>query len=159
MEVLVIIIGLLILGFLTTKGNIKKKKKNINIKLYEKYSPSILDYELHNIIDKYRRENSLYGLQFTDRLCDVAYSHSKWMAENKQINHNNMIERSENFEEVYSEIIGYNFQDAESFVRAWVGSDKHNEKLLNNRATKIGIGSEKDEKGRIYVTVTFLNYE
>lgn len=155
MESILILIGMIVLAYLANKGS-SKKKKNVVVKLYKEYLHKKIDHFIYFEINEHRRNNGLNLLLFSHRQSDVAYSHSKWMTDNKTVNHNNMVERSENFENVYSEIIGYNFQNAEAFVDAWIASDKHNKKLLNNRATHIGIASEKDDQGRLYVTVNFL---
>lgn len=159
MESILILIGMLVLAYFATKGNYKRNKKKVVKKLYKSYTHTTFDYQLYNKINSYRFENALQLLSFSYRQSDVAYSHSKWMADNKTVNHDNMVDRSENFEEVYSEIVGYNFQDEEAFMKAWMASEKHNKKLLNKKAMQMGIASEKDDQGRLYVTVNFLEIE
>lgn len=136
----------------------KQKDQNQPPKIvYPEYQLKSIDSQIVIFINIYRAENKKPILKINRLACNVAYSHSDYMAKNKVYNHFYFMDRANAFPDWYcGENVAYNFVTAQSNFSAWKNSPDHNTNMLDDRFTEVGISTEYDEKGKSYVTCFFI---
>ncbi|SET29848.1 Uncharacterized conserved protein YkwD, contains CAP (CSP/antigen 5/PR1) domain [Oceanobacillus limi] len=113
-------------------------------------------FEISNVIRNYFNKSQL---KWDDKVREVAYSHSRDMAENNYFSHyglsgDGLKERLAENEVYYfaaGENIAAQYVDAPAAVQGWLNSEGHREALLNNKYTHLGVGVY-----RLYYTQNFL---
>lgn len=135
----------------------KNKSDSEPVKIvYPEYKQTKIDSQIVLLINFHRIENNLEAVKLNQEVSNVCYSHSKWMAENKVVNHYYFQQRADAFPDWYvGENIAYNFKTAESNFTAWKNSEGHNENMLDKRFTEVGISTVYDEDGKSYITCIF----
>ncbi len=98
-------------------------------------------------------------LKFNQHITDVADTQSVYMAKKRVVNHDHFQERSDDLVHYHNaqkvgENVAYNYLTAESTIVAWMNSPEHKANILGD-FTQIGIATEVDILGRIYVTQIF----
>ncbi|GAB4072328.1 CAP domain-containing protein [Barrientosiimonas marina] len=114
-------------------------------------------FYLTNVV-RYQHEKS--PLKWDESVSDVAYEHSRDMAENHYFSHysqdgDGLKERlaaKEVFYQTAGENIAAQYPDAESALHGWMNSEDHRKALLNDDFTHLGAGVH-----RSYYTQNFLN--
>ena len=117
-----------------------KRKKEIKPIMYEKYSLSTRDFDTVALLP------NGWELEIVPFLCDVAYSHSKYMADKVEVSHDNFLTRAEQIRIIFgdrakvSEVTGGSYRSAEGFVNALKKSEKHNI-IINKIWKQVGVAT------------------
>jgi uncharacterized protein YkwD len=114
-------------------------------------------FEITNVI---RNRHKKAALEWEEQLKEVAFLHSKDMAENDYFSHyslngNGLKERLAEKQVVYlaaGENIAAQYTDAAAAMEGWLNSEGHREALLNDDYTHLGVGVY-----RFYYTQNFLS--
>ena len=122
---------------------------------------SSLEIEILDLVNNYRVSKELPKLEKLDVVSSVALSHSKYMAEMNQINHNNFNERQEQLSslanaKVVGENVAYGYNTAKGVLASWLNSDSHKALIENASFTHFGISTAKDASGKNYFTQIFI---
>ncbi|MEH7444630.1 CAP domain-containing protein [Bacillus sp. JJ1122] len=104
--------------------------------------------QILDITNVMRSRHALGNLQWDDQTAEVAYAHSKDMAEGAYFSHEsekfgNLSDRLKAADVLYElagENIAANYTDAPAVVEGWLNSESHREALLNNEFTHLGVG-------------------
>jgi len=104
--------------------------------------------QILDITNVMRARHALENLQWDDQTAEVAYAHSKDMAEEDYFSHEsekfgNLSDRLKAADVLYElagENIAANYTDAPAVVEGWLNSESHREALLNNEFTHLGVG-------------------
>ncbi|MEH7882902.1 CAP domain-containing protein [Bacillus sp. JJ1609] len=104
--------------------------------------------QILDITNVMRARHALENLQWDDQTAEVAYAHSKDMAEEEYFSHEsekfgNLSDRLKAADVLYElagENIAANYTDAPAVVEGWLNSESHREALLNNEFTHLGVG-------------------
>lgn len=129
---------------------------------YPEYKPNKFDFEIADLLNKYRKEKDLPYLNvgLNKMLCNIAYAHCKYMAFWNKASHDGFQQRADEFpQQRVGEIIAYNFQTPLSNVQAWLTSEHHKAVIDNKIYTSIGLANAVSTAGKKYVTVLFLSDE
>ncbi|HLR80319.1 MAG TPA: CAP domain-containing protein [Bacillota bacterium] len=118
-----------------------------------------MEQQIFEITNVHRHMYGRDQLQWENQARDVAFSHSKDMAENDYFSHNSLDgqglqERLAVKEISYvtaGENIAAQYPDAPSVVEGWLNSQDHREALLNEEYTHLGVGVYQ-----LYYTQNFL---
>jgi uncharacterized protein YkwD len=122
---------------------------------------SEIELEILYLVNDYRVSIGLSSLEKLDIVSSVALSHTKYMAEIDQINHDNFSERQEQLTELadaksVGENVAYGYTTAESVLKGWLNSESHKALIENKYFTHFGISTEQNENGRNYFTQMFI---
>jgi len=122
---------------------------------------SLLELEILDLVNNYRVSKKLPKLQKMDIVSSVALSHSKYMAEMNQINHNNFNERQEQLSslanaKIVGENVAYGYSTAKGVLTSWLNSGSHKALIENASFTHFGISTAKDASGKNYFTQIFI---
>ncbi|SFA51635.1 Uncharacterized conserved protein YkwD, contains CAP (CSP/antigen 5/PR1) domain [Anoxybacillus pushchinoensis] len=107
--------------------------------------------QIFDITNVMRARHGISPLTWDERVAQVAYEHSKDMAENKFFAHESptsgdlqqrLIRAGISFE-LAGENIAAEYADAPAVVEAWLNSRSHRQTLLNNELTHLGVGVYK----------------
>lgn len=140
---------LIILQFL---GFCKKENKDEYVN-YDFYEVKQFDYELLVLVNAWRIQNNLNKLVLDQFTCNVSYSHSLYMAENKKASHDYFYKREKAFNgKMLYEAVGYNYSSAKAIFDAFKKSPGHNAVMLSD-SDLIGISNCFDDLGVMYVTI------
>jgi len=104
--------------------------------------------EIFDITNVLRVKNKLKPLIWDDMTAEVAYGHSKDMAENNDFSHTSkkfgdLTNRLKTAKVTYltaGENIAANYTDGPAVVEGWLNSKGHRESLLNNDYSHLGVG-------------------
>ncbi len=138
----------------------KVYKKETTKVIYPEFPVNKLSDKLYTLIESLII-NQQKHLTIHPFLCQVAYSHSQWMALNKIKGHHHFEDRKNQillqtpFKEI-SELVGYNFRSAEGYLHAFLNSPKH-KKILDKDWDYIGIAVDWDDEGKEYLTIILTN--
>lgn len=122
---------------------------------------SSTELEILDLINKHRTSKSLKTLEDLGIVSSVAKSHSQYMKETGNVNHDNFGERQEVLRskasaQIVGENVGYGYSTAEGVVQAWLESEGHRKIIENEYYTHFGISIEKNSEGRNYFTQIFI---
>tara|TARA_R110000772_G_scaffold43995_2_gene101241 strand:+ start:784 stop:1299 length:516 start_codon:yes stop_codon:yes gene_type:complete len=112
-------------------------------------------------INKYRTSNGMNAVKKGNQY-SYAYAvrHTKYMIENKKINHDDFGLRSRGLKfrgaKRVGEIVAYGYSEAESVVYAWLHSPGH-KAIIDGDYTHTGFGIMKDDRGTYYFTELFYH--
>ncbi len=106
------------------------------------------EQEIFDLTNVLRLRNNVDPLVWDEAISEVAYEHSKDMAENNDFSHNSkkfgsLQDRLKNAKVVYQtagENIAANYTDGPAVVEGWLNSKGHREALLNKDYTHLGVG-------------------
>jgi uncharacterized protein YkwD len=115
--------------------------------------------EIFDITNVLRLRHNLKPLKWDEKTAQVAYEHSKDMAENNDFSHTSkkfgsLSDRLKTAKVVYEaagENIAANYTDAPAVVEGWLNSKGHRDALLNKDFSHIGVGVYKK-----YYTQNFI---
>lgn len=104
--------------------------------------------QILDITNVMRSRHALENLQWDDKTAEVAFAHSKDMAEEDYFSHeskefgdlSDRLKAADVLYELAGENIAANYTDAPAVVEGWLNSESHREALLNNEFTHLGVG-------------------
>ena len=114
------------------------------------YAKAVLD-----LVNTERAKQGLNPLSLDEKLNNVAYAHSKDMADNNFFSHTNLkgqspFDRMKNAGISYraaAENIAAGQKTPEQVVKSWMNSDGHRKNILNGSFNKMGLGYYKTQGG------------
>ena len=126
-----------------------------------KFEYNEMDLEILDLVNTYRASKGLNTLKKLDFISAVAFSHTNYMIEKGEANHENFPQRQENLvlnagAKSVGENVAFGFSSAKSVVDAWIESDGHRALIENENYTHFGISTEQNSKGRNYFTQLFI---
>lgn len=116
------------------------RKKEIKLKIFETYTLTTRDFDTIALLPNGNK------LEIEPFLCNVAYSHSKCMAQKSKASHDNFTDRVEQIRLIFgdktkiSEVTGGKYKSAEGFVHALKQSEKHNN-TINKIWKQVGVAT------------------
>jgi spore coat assembly protein SafA len=121
---------------------------------------------LADLLNRKRNQFGMKPLMIDDALSKAAKLKSADMIKNKYISHHSPIYGSPSSMliklnisyRIVKESIGAGHQSAELVISSWLHSNANRENILNNRATKMGIGYVKGGQYGHYWTVLIVEY-
>ncbi len=133
---------------------------------FEKISENKSEYtdielEILDLINDYRATKGLKTLIKLDFISSVALTHTNYMVETGEVNHDNFPQRHENLiinagAKSVGENVAFGYSSAKSVVYAWIKSDGHRALIENESYTHFGISIEQNSKGRNFFTHIFI---
>ena len=123
---------------------------------------SSMELEILDLINNHRTAIGLHTLKSMDVISSVALSHSEYMVEINEVNHDYFPERQENLvlkanAKSVGENVAYGYNTSQGVVYAWLNSDGHRAIIENKKYTHFGISIEKNSEGKNYFTQMFIN--
>lgn len=120
----------------------------------------VIELEIMELINKHRISIGLTPLRNHNIVKSVAFSHTDYMIEVNQVNHDNFFQRKSSLEQHarasrVAENVAYSFNSAQSVVNAWLNSEGHRE-TIEGDFTDFDISAEQNEQGRWYYTNIFI---
>ena len=93
-------------------------------------------------------------LEVTDRLTEIAQNWAEWMARHHSMQHNpNLESQVHNWQEL-GENVGSGGSEP-PIHRAFMNDPYHRDNILSRDYTQVGIGTARDDNGRLYVDEVF----
>jgi uncharacterized protein YkwD len=170
--ILAIIIVLALIGTFVYLHLKKRKNKTAPFIIDEKdiidYTPissvlSIFEMLLLDEINGHRFKMGLNKLLPEKECRALAYQHTKYMINQKNISHDNAYERRyELFRRgftKYGENVGYGFSTAVGFFKGYMNSQSHRDAFEDPDFTHVGVRGLKNDKGKYYNALIFGRYE
>lgn len=122
---------------------------------------SAIELEIFDLINEYRESIGVKPLEALNIISSVAESHTEYMIEVGQINHDFFAERQENLvkkanAKAVGENVAYGYSTARGAVNGWLNSDAHRRLIEKPQYTHFGISTEQDSKGRNFFTQMFI---
>ena len=119
-----------------------------------------IEIEILELINNHRIEVGLNPLHNLNIIKSVALTHTDYMVEINQVNHDNFFQRRnsliQNASAVsVSENVAYGYSTAQAVVTAWLNSPSHRENLEGDY-TDFDISAEQNSEGRWYYTNIFI---
>lgn len=154
-----LILATLVIGFIVYSllSYHKTKSDPMPQLIVESYTVTAFDIEVSRIINEHRINLNLAALPMLDVLCDVAATHSRYMAEHQEESHDFATSRQNHFApNNLGEIVGGGYEQPKSIFTAWVKSPGHYEKIKSNQFKNIGVATAVGSDRKKYVTVLFL---
>lgn len=120
----------------------------------------VIELEIMELINQHRISTGLSPLRNHNIVKSVAFSHTDYMIEVNQVNHDNFFQRKSSLERhanalSVAENVAYSFNSAESVVNAWLNSEGHRQ-TIEGDFTDFDISAEQNEQGRWYYTNIFI---
>ena len=122
---------------------------------------STIELEILDLVNNHRVSIGLKTLEGLNIISSVALSHTSYMAEINEVNHDNFSERQDNLmlkadAKSVGENVAYGYNSSKGVVGAWLKSDSHRAIIENEGYTHFGISTEKNSDGRNYFTQIFI---
>ena len=122
---------------------------------------SDMELEILDLINNYRAAKGLQTLVKSDIISSIALTHTNYMVETGEVNHDNFPQRHENLilsagAKSVGENVAYGYSSARGVVNAWIKSDGHKAVIENENYTHFGISTEQNSKGRNFFTQIFI---
>lgn len=134
------------------------ESEKLTLKFYPNYQINSLDVEIILLINTLRTENNREILVLNNDLCNVAASHSNYMAKELKMSHDFAVERQNQFpNNKIGENVAVGYKTEKSILAAWKKSPGHYEVMNSTRYKSIGVATAKDVNGKIYVTALFMD--
>ncbi|NLP59187.1 CAP domain-containing protein [Lutibacter sp. B1] len=155
-----IIIITLLVSCSTDDDGIYLKEENMQFKdVHLSYSEFELD--ILNEINEYRESKGLSTLEILNIVSTEAISHTKYMIELDEINHDNFSIRTNNLmknasAKTVGENVAYGYSTAKGVLNGWLNSESHRKIIENNSFTHFGISVLKNNNDRYYYTNIFI---
>lgn len=120
-----------------------------------------IEIEILELINNHRIGLGLNPLNNMNIIKSVALTHTDYMVEINQVNHDNFFQRKNSLIQnagaiTVSENVAYGYSTAQAVVNAWLNSDGHRANLEGNY-TDFDISAEQNSEGRWYYTNIFIN--
>ncbi len=145
----------------------KKKsigKQSYNIPRIEFIKDDFTEFEMEilELVNDFRRSKNLQMLEFNMKLANIALSHTNYMVEKGEANHDNFSIR--NIQAIkycnatwLGENVGYGFGTAQGFVNAWINSEGHRKILESDKAIFFAVSTLYNSKKRNFATLLLIN--
>lgn len=128
--------------------------------LAEAPAPKAIEIEILELINEHRIGMGLNALHSLNIIKSVALTHTDYMVEVNEVNHNNFYQRKNSLIQnagaiTVSENVAYGYSSAQAVVNAWINSDSHRANIEGNY-TDFDISAEQNTEGRWYYTNMFI---
>jgi len=122
---------------------------------------SLMELELLDLVNAHRIELDLHSLESLNIISSVALSHTNYMVEIDQVNHDYFPVRQENLvlkadAKSVGENVAYGYNSSKAVLNAWLNSDAHRAIIENKNYTHFGISIKQNSEGRNYFTQMFI---
>ena len=122
---------------------------------------SEMELEILDLVNNHRVSLGLQSLESLNIISSVALSHTEYMVETDQVNHDGFPQRHENLvlkanAKSVGENVAYGFNSSTGVMNAWLNSVEHKAIIENENYTHFGISIEKNNEGRNYFTQMFI---
>ncbi|WP_445452160.1 CAP domain-containing protein [Flavobacterium sp. 25HG05S-40] len=130
-------------------------------KVVTTYNYNEVELKLVSLINDYRASVGLNSLEVINHISFKSEEHNIYMIDNNVVNHDYFQQRSNNLVQVLGaervgENVAYNYQSAESVLRAWLNSPGHKDNIEGDY-THLGISVTVDvNTGKKYYTNMFM---
>ncbi|SNR36038.1 CAP domain-containing protein [Lutibacter flavus] len=129
--------------------------------LESKISYTPIENEILDLVNNYRVEKGLISLNKLNIISSVAETHTHYMVNLGELNHDYFPERHEKLVQnanakSVGENVAFGYSSAKSVVNAWLLSDSHREIIENPGYTHFGISTDNDSQGNNYFTHIFI---
>ncbi len=119
-----------------------------------------IEIEILELINNHRLGMGLNSLNNLSIIKSVASTHTDYMVEINQVNHDNFYQRKNSLIQKagaakVSENVAYGYSTAQAVVNAWINSDSHRVNLEGDY-TDFDISAEQNSEGRWYYTNIFI---
>ena len=127
----------------------------------KKQNYSAIELEILDLVNLHRNSIGLNSLNKCDITSFVSLSHTDYMIEKNEINHDNFGVRFEKLKKdanakTVGENVAYGYNSAKSVVNGWLNSESHRALIENENFTHFGISVENNDDGRNYFTQMFI---
>ncbi len=124
-------------------------------------SYSEIESEIMSSINDYRSSKGLSTLNVLNIISQKAGTHSVYMVQVGEVNHDNFEERYQYLianagAKNVSENVAYGYSSAQSVVNAWLNSPSHKAIIEDPSFTDFGVSTKKDSEGKNYFTNIFI---
>lgn len=128
--------------------------------LVEAPTAKTIEIEILERINNHRIGIGLNALNNLGIIKSVAHTHTDYMVEINEVNHDNFIQRKNSLVQhadalTVSENVAYGYNSAEAVVNAWLNSEGHRANLEGNY-TDFEISAEQNSEGRWFYTNIFI---
>jgi len=122
---------------------------------------SSLENKVLDQVNVYRISIGETSLKKLDVISTVANTHTDYMVETGNVDHNGFEIRQQELMEyakakAVGENVAYGYSTSKEVLNAWLKSDSHRALIENKNFTHFGISSEKNSNGRNYYTMMFI---
>ncbi len=119
-----------------------------------------IEIEILELINNHRIEMGLNPLNNLNIVKSVAFTHTDYMVEINQVNHDNFLQRRNSLIQNagainVSENVAYGYSSAQAVVNAWINSPSHKANIEGNYSD-FDISAEQNSEGRWYYTNIFI---
>ncbi|WP_166966258.1 CAP domain-containing protein [Yeosuana marina] len=119
-----------------------------------------IETQILELINNHRLSMGLNPLEHMDIIKSQAYSHTEYMVEINEVNHDNFFQRSNYLKanagaKYVSENVAYGYTKAESVVNAWLKSESHKENIEGD-FTNFDVSAEQNSDGDWFYTNIFI---
>ena len=119
-----------------------------------------IEAEALKLINDYRTSKGLNTLGSMTLIKSVAETHTEYMVQLDEVNHDNFYQRSSYLKEnagaiKVSENVAYGYTSSESLVNAWINSDSHRA-TIEGDFNYFEISAEQNSEGKWYYTNMFI---
>ncbi len=119
-----------------------------------------IEIEILELINNHRIAMGLNPLNTLTIIKSVAFTHTDYMVEINQVNHDNFYQRKNSLIQnagaaKVSENVAYGYSSAQAVVNAWMDSESHRANLEGDY-TDFDISAEQNAEGRWYYTNIFI---
>ena len=119
-----------------------------------------IEIEILNLINQHRLSIGLNSLESIDIIKGQAYSHTDYMVEIDEVNHDYFYNRKAYLEanvnaQQVSENVAYGYSSASSVVNAWLNSEGHRHNIEGD-FTHFEVSAEKNQNDKWYFTNIFI---
>lgn len=154
-----LLVLLAVFAFSCSTDNLDNNAEALNQNLVVPAAKPI-ETQILELINNHRLSMGLNPLENMDIIKSQAYSHTEYMVETNEVNHDNFFARSNYLKanagaKFVSENVAYGYTHAESVVNAWLKSDSHRENLEGD-FTNFDVSAEQNTNGDWYYTNIFI---
>ncbi|MEO6348441.1 MAG: CAP domain-containing protein [Aquaticitalea sp.] len=119
-----------------------------------------MEIEILELINEHRIGMGLNPLHNMNIIKSVALTHTDYMVEVNEVNHDNFYQRRNSLVQnagaiTVSENVAYGYSSAQTVVTAWINSESHRANIEGNY-TDFDISAEQNSEGRWYYTNMFI---
>lgn len=120
-----------------------------------------IESEILNLVNDHRISLGLSTLSQLNIISGVADSHTNYMIEVNELNHDNFSQRSqilmnEAGAKTVGENVAFGYNSAQGVVNGWLNSDSHRKIIEKPDYTHFGISTDSNSENRNYFTQIFI---
>jgi uncharacterized protein YkwD len=126
-----------------------------------KDSYSEIESEILTLVNEYRISLNLSELKTLNIISSVAATHTNYMIEVGEINHDHFSKRAQNLidktaAKKVAENVAYGYATAQGVMSGWLNSENHKRIIENPDFTHFGISTKSNSEGRNFFTQIFI---